>query len=71
MPVLKVDPNATSALPSDPESPMTATTMAMRLDRVGRRTTEYRVIHAREGEYDGVPAGRYLVNDAGNPVLPY
>jgi uncharacterized oligopeptide transporter (OPT) family protein len=29
---------------------------------------EYRVAHAREGEYDGVPAGRYLVNDRGNPV---
>jgi uncharacterized oligopeptide transporter (OPT) family protein len=31
-------------------------------------TNEYRVVHVRDGEYEGVPAGRYLVNDAGKPV---
>lgn len=31
-------------------------------------TNTYRVVHARTDEYPGVPAGRYLVNDAGNPV---
>jgi uncharacterized oligopeptide transporter (OPT) family protein len=29
---------------------------------------EYRVVHVREDEYPGVPAGRYLVNASGNPV---
>jgi uncharacterized oligopeptide transporter (OPT) family protein len=29
---------------------------------------EYRVVHVREDDYPGVPAGRYLVNDKGNPV---
>ena len=31
-------------------------------------TTEYRVVHVREGEHDSLQAGRYLVNAAGNPV---
>ncbi|MCE9563078.1 MAG: OPT/YSL family transporter [Planctomycetes bacterium] len=31
-------------------------------------TTEYRIVHVRDGQYEGVPAGRYLVNDAGNPI---
>jgi uncharacterized oligopeptide transporter (OPT) family protein len=31
-------------------------------------TNKYRVAHARANEYPGVPAGRYLVNDTGNPV---
>jgi uncharacterized oligopeptide transporter (OPT) family protein len=30
-------------------------------------TKEYRVIHAREGQYEGVPAGRYLVDEQGHP----
>ncbi|HEV3384241.1 MAG TPA: OPT/YSL family transporter [Gemmata sp.] len=30
--------------------------------------TEYKVVHARDGDYKGLPAGRYLVNQAGNPV---
>ncbi|WP_439621277.1 OPT family oligopeptide transporter [Gemmata sp.] len=28
----------------------------------------YRVTHARDGEYEGLAAGRYLVSDAGTPV---
>src|SRR5262245_22776411 len=31
-------------------------------------TTEYRVVHALEDEYPGVPAGRYLVDPEGHPV---
>jgi uncharacterized oligopeptide transporter (OPT) family protein len=31
-------------------------------------TKEYRVIHARDGDHEGLPAGRYLVNENGNPV---
>jgi hypothetical protein len=31
-------------------------------------TSTYRVAHARDGEYEGLAAGRYLVNEAGNPV---
>jgi uncharacterized oligopeptide transporter (OPT) family protein len=31
-------------------------------------TAEYRVIHVRDGDYEGMPAGRYLVNDGGYPV---
>lgn len=31
-------------------------------------TNEYHVVHVRDDEYEGVPAGRYLVNDAGHPV---
>jgi uncharacterized oligopeptide transporter (OPT) family protein len=29
---------------------------------------EYRVVHLRDGDHPNVPAGRYLVNDRGNPV---
>ncbi len=31
-------------------------------------TTIYRVVHVREGQYEGMPAGRFLVNETGNPV---
>jgi hypothetical protein len=31
-------------------------------------TAEYRVVHVRDGEHDGLSAGRYLVNDQGKPV---
>ncbi|VTU01914.1 peptide transporter : Oligopeptide transporter, OPT family OS=Isosphaera pallida (strain ATCC 43644 / DSM 9630 / IS1B) GN=Isop_2665 PE=4 SV=1: OPT: OPT [Gemmataceae bacterium] len=30
--------------------------------------TEYRVVHVRANDYEGLAAGRYLVNAAGNPV---
>jgi uncharacterized oligopeptide transporter (OPT) family protein len=31
-------------------------------------TNEYWVVHVREGDIQGMPPGRYLVNDAGKPV---
>lgn len=32
-------------------------------------TTEYRIVHIRDNDkYEELPAGRYLVNEAGNPV---
>jgi uncharacterized oligopeptide transporter (OPT) family protein len=31
-------------------------------------TTEYRVVHIRADQYEGLNSGRYLVNDAGNPI---
>jgi uncharacterized oligopeptide transporter (OPT) family protein len=31
-------------------------------------TNEYRVVHVRKDEYEGLKPGRYLVNDAGKPV---
>jgi putative OPT family oligopeptide transporter len=31
-------------------------------------TAAYRIVHVRDGEYEGLSAGRYLVNDQGKPV---
>jgi uncharacterized oligopeptide transporter (OPT) family protein len=31
-------------------------------------TNEYRIVHVRDGDYEGLPAGRYLVDDAGKPM---
>ncbi|HEV3440696.1 MAG TPA: OPT/YSL family transporter [Gemmata sp.] len=31
-------------------------------------TNEYRVVHVREGDYEKIPAGRYLIDEAGKPV---
>jgi hypothetical protein len=31
-------------------------------------TTEYRIVHIRDGAYEGLSAGRYLVNETGNPI---
>lgn len=33
-----------------------------------RDEAEYRVVHVRKGDYPGVKAGRYLVDDAGRPA---
>jgi uncharacterized oligopeptide transporter (OPT) family protein len=32
-------------------------------------TNEYWVVHVRDGDYQGLPAGRYLVNEAGKPIF--
>ena len=47
-----------------PASRTIATNRPPRAGRAGPRTrTQYRVVHVRDGDHEGVPAGRYLVND--------
>jgi uncharacterized oligopeptide transporter (OPT) family protein len=65
---LKPDPKSPPPLerpgkPYDRDQPATEGRAGWTAD-----TKEYRVIHAREGDHEGLPAGRYLVNENGNPV---
>lgn len=34
-------------------------------DYAGKDTTQYHVLHAAEGEYTGIPGGKYLLDDSG------
>ena len=37
-------------------------------NRWSKDTNEYRIVHVRSGDYENLPEGRYLVNEAGKPV---
>jgi uncharacterized oligopeptide transporter (OPT) family protein len=54
----------------DPDSPMERPGRPYDADREGwnkKDAAEYRIVHVREDEYEGLPAGRYLVDEAGKP----